>query len=62
MVFQVKSGSEFSDVYMESVVKNLIMDETDEKPKLGLMIMPSFLTGGNVSQSRVNRSGMRTAE
>ncbi|KAI4354845.1 hypothetical protein L6164_003676 [Bauhinia variegata] len=61
-VFQVKSGSEFSDVYMESVVKNLTMDESDEKPKVGLMVMPGFWIGGNVVQSRVYLSGMKVTE
>lgn len=42
-VFQVKRGSEFSDIYMESVVKNLIMgEESDEKPRVGLIVMPGF--------------------
>ncbi|GAB4844346.1 hypothetical protein Ancab_037709 [Ancistrocladus abbreviatus] len=45
-VFQVKKGSEFSDDYMESVVKNLVMDESDHKPLVGLMVMPGFWIGG----------------
>ncbi|KAJ7962158.1 IRK-interacting protein [Quillaja saponaria] len=61
-VFQVKRGSEFSEVYMESVVKNLIMDESDENPKVGLMIMPGFSIGGSVIQSKVYLSGMKIAE
>ena len=61
-VFQVKRGSEFSEVYMESVVKNLVMDESDEKPKVGLMVMPGFWIGGSVIQCRVYLSGMRVAE
>ncbi|KAK3195029.1 hypothetical protein Dsin_026339 [Dipteronia sinensis] len=61
-VFQVQSGSEFSEVYMESVVKNLIMDENDQKPKVGLMVMPGFWIGGSVIQSRVYLSGMKVAE
>ncbi|KAG8477483.1 hypothetical protein CXB51_030653 [Gossypium anomalum] len=31
---------------MENVVKNLIMDESDEKPEVGLMVMPGFWIGG----------------
>ncbi|KAK9035961.1 hypothetical protein V6N11_077983 [Hibiscus sabdariffa] len=58
-VFQVKRGSEFSEVYMESVEKNLTMDETDEKPKVGLMVMPGFWIGGSVIKSRVYLSGMK---
>ncbi|KAE9610756.1 hypothetical protein Lalb_Chr07g0189991 [Lupinus albus] len=61
-VYQVKGGSEFSDVYMESVVKNLIMDDNDEKPKVGFMVMPGFWIGGSVIQSKVYLSGMKVAE
>ncbi|XWS45912.1 hypothetical protein CRYUN_Cryun14cG0020000 [Craigia yunnanensis] len=61
-IFQVKRGSEFSEVYMESVVKNLIMDETEQKPKVGLMVMPGFWIGGGVIQSRVYLSGMKVNE
>ncbi|XVF22734.1 hypothetical protein REPUB_Repub12eG0196300 [Reevesia pubescens] len=61
-VFQVKRGNEFSEVYMESVVKNLIMDETEQKPKVGLMVMPGFWIGGSVIQSRVYLSGMKVNE
>ncbi|KAL5571561.1 hypothetical protein UlMin_021158 [Ulmus minor] len=61
-VFQVKRGSEFSEVYMDSVVKNLIMDENEKKPEVGLMVMPGFWIGGSVIQSRVYLSGMKIAE
>ncbi|GAV78656.1 DUF641 domain-containing protein [Cephalotus follicularis] len=61
-VFQVKRGSDFSEVYMESVVKNLIMYESDKKPKVGLMVMPGFWIGGSVIQSRVYLTGMKFAE
>ncbi|GMH00600.1 hypothetical protein Nepgr_002439 [Nepenthes gracilis] len=61
-VFQVKKGSEFSDVYMESVVKNLVMDESDQKPLVGLMIMPGFSVGGSIIQSLVYLTGMKVAE
>ncbi|WCJ22884.1 hypothetical protein M5689_004947 [Euphorbia peplus] len=60
-VFQVKRGSEFSEVYMESVVKNLILEE-NQKPSVGLMIMPGFWIGGSVMQSRVYLSGVKVAE
>ncbi|KAG6669729.1 protein GRAVITROPIC IN THE LIGHT 1 [Carya illinoinensis] len=61
-IFQVKKGTEFSEVYMESVVKNLILDESDQKPKVGLMVMPGFWIGGSVIQSQVYLSGMKVAE
>ncbi|XWS77225.1 hypothetical protein CRYUN_Cryun01aG0243400 [Craigia yunnanensis] len=60
--FLVKRGSAFSEVYMESVVKNLIMDGTDQKPKVGLMIMPGFWIAGSVIQSRVYLSRMKVNE
>ncbi|GAA0151275.1 hypothetical protein LIER_10028 [Lithospermum erythrorhizon] len=61
-IFQVKKGTEFSDVYMESVVENIVMDETDQKPKVGLMVMPGFWIGGSVLQSRVYLTGVQVAE
>lgn len=61
-VFQVNKGSEFSEVYMESVIKNLIIDENDQKPTVGLMVMPGFWIGGSVIQSRVYLSGVKVAE
>ncbi|XP_050236644.1 protein GRAVITROPIC IN THE LIGHT 1 [Mercurialis annua] len=60
-IFQVKRGSEFSEVYMESVVKNLILDE-NKKPSVGLMVMPGFWIGGSLIQSRVYLSGVKVAE
>ncbi|GLU00445.1 hypothetical protein SLE2022_178170 [Rubroshorea leprosula] len=61
-LFQVKRGSEFSEVYMESVVKNFVMVENDQKPKVGLMVMPGFWIGSSVIQSRVYLSGMKVDE
>uniref|UniRef100_A0A2P2JJH3 Uncharacterized protein n=1 Tax=Rhizophora mucronata TaxID=61149 RepID=A0A2P2JJH3_RHIMU len=61
-IFQVKRGSEFSEVYMESIVKNLVLDGTDQKPRVGLMVMPGFWIGGSVIQSRVYLSGVKVAE
>lgn len=61
-IFQVKRGIEFSEVYMESVVKNLILAENDPKPRVGLMVMPGFWIGGSVIQSRVYLSGVKVAE
>ncbi|CAL5398003.1 unnamed protein product [Camellia sinensis] len=61
-VFQAKRGSEFSEVYMESIVKNLVVDEGDEKPKVGLMVMPGFWIGGSLIQGRVYLTGMKVAE
>ncbi|XP_057500008.1 protein GRAVITROPIC IN THE LIGHT 1 [Actinidia eriantha] len=61
-VFQVKRESEFSDVYMDSLIKNLVVDETDQKPKVGLMVMPGFWIGGSLIQCRVYLTGTKVAE
>ncbi|KAF8413021.1 hypothetical protein HHK36_000995 [Tetracentron sinense] len=61
-IFQVKTGSELSEVYMESVVKNMVVDESDHSPKVGLMVMPGFWIGGSVIQCQVYLSGMKCAE
>ncbi|EYU30553.1 hypothetical protein ABFS82_14G146700 [Erythranthe guttata] len=61
-IFQAKRDSEFSEVYMESVVKNFILEDGDEKPKVGLMVMPGFWIGGSVIQSQVYLTGVKVAE
>jgi hypothetical protein len=61
-VFQVKKGSEFSEIHMESVVKNIALDESAERPKVDLMVMPGFLIGTSVIQCRVYLSGVNCAE
>ncbi|KAL9228857.1 hypothetical protein vseg_004392 [Gypsophila vaccaria] len=61
-VFQVSKGNDFSDAYMESVVKNITVDGNDQKPKVGLMVMPGFWVGGTVIQSRVYLTDMKMAE
>ncbi|CAH1416137.1 unnamed protein product [Lactuca virosa] len=61
-VYQVSKGCEFSEVYMESVVKNFVVDESGEKPKVGLMVMPGFGIGGSVIQCRVYLTGIKEIE
>ena len=58
----MKKGSEFSDSYMESVVKNIVVDEKEENPRVGLMVMPGFWIGGSVIQSRIYVSGVKVLE
>ncbi|KAK6142922.1 hypothetical protein DH2020_023270 [Rehmannia glutinosa] len=55
----VKRDSEFSEVYMESVVKNFIIEDGDQKPKVGLMVMPGFWIGGSVIQAQVYLTGVK---
>lgn len=61
-VFQVNKGNEFSEVCMQSVVKNIVMDENDQTPKVGLMVMPGFWIRGTVIHSRVYLTGVKVAE
>ncbi|XP_077235478.1 protein GRAVITROPIC IN THE LIGHT 1-like [Tasmannia lanceolata] len=61
-VFQVRNGSEFSEVFMESVVKNVIVGDGDDKPKVGFMVMPGFRIGGSVLQCLVYLSGVKCTE
>lgn len=61
-VFQVKRESEFSEVYMESVVKDYVIDENGGAPKVGLMVMPGFYIGGSVIQCQVYLTGVKLAE
>ncbi|KAK1286905.1 hypothetical protein QJS10_CPB20g01494 [Acorus calamus] len=60
-VFQVSKGTEFSEVYMESVAKNVVMGEGGERPTVGLMVMPGFMIGATVIQSQVYISGVKCA-
>ncbi|KAG6407691.1 hypothetical protein SASPL_130688 [Salvia splendens] len=46
-------GNEFSEVYMDSVVKDFVVEDGDEKPKVGVMVMPGFWIGGSIIQSQV---------
>ncbi|KAL6560373.1 Golgi SNAP receptor complex member 1-2 [Orobanche gracilis] len=61
-IFQVKRDSEFSEVYMESVVKDFVVENGGEKPKVGLMVMPGFWIGGSAIQSQVYLTGIKVAE
>lgn len=62
-IFQVKRDTDFSEVYMDSVVKNFIMEEdNDHKPKVGLMVMPGFWIGGSIVQAQVYLTGIKVSE
>ncbi|WOL19134.1 protein of unknown function DUF641 [Canna indica] len=55
-VFQVTRGDDFLDDYMESVVKDEVLmdDESNQKAKVGLMVMPGFVSGkDHVIKSKV---------
>lgn len=54
IVFQVNNGSGFSELYMENVVDDMVMDESvKEKSKVGVMVMPGFWVAGELIRSRV---------
>ena len=61
-LFQVREGTEFSEVYMESIVKNVIVGEGDQRAMVGFMVMPGFKIGGSVIQCQVYLSGAKCAE
>ncbi|XP_051145618.1 protein GRAVITROPIC IN THE LIGHT 1-like [Andrographis paniculata] len=62
-IFQVKRDAEFSEVHMESVVKNFIVDDSgDQKPKVALMVMPGFWMGGSIIQAQVYLTGIKVSE
>ncbi|CAN4111775.1 unnamed protein product [Withania somnifera] len=61
-VFQVKRGADFSEAYMESVLENFIANENEEKPKVGLMVMPGFYVGGGAIKCRVYLTGVKVIE
>ncbi|KAJ1701759.1 hypothetical protein LUZ63_001538 [Rhynchospora breviuscula] len=62
-IFQVRQGTDFSEVYMESVVKDIVISgEGGERPKVGLMVMPGFMIGTSVVQSKVYLSGVKCAD
>ncbi|KAK1310555.1 hypothetical protein QJS10_CPA08g01941 [Acorus calamus] len=52
-VFQVSKGTKFSEVYMKSVVKHVVMGESGKRSKMGLMVMPGFMIGATVIQSQL---------
>ena len=62
-IFQVKKGSEFSGLYMESLIPiedrldDYHHDHDQKKNTVGLMVMPGFLIGETVIKSRVYISG-----
>ncbi|CAN6463248.1 unnamed protein product [Victoria cruziana] len=64
-IFQVKKGTEFSEVYMESVVKNVVPaddDRENDSGKVGFTVMPGFKIGASVIQCKVYLSGMKCAD
>ncbi|KAK1272861.1 hypothetical protein QJS04_geneDACA012352 [Acorus gramineus] len=61
-VFQVRRGTDFSEVYMESVAKDVVFSEGGEMPKAGLMVMPGFMIGATVIQCQVYLSSVKYAD
>ncbi|KAK1327143.1 hypothetical protein QJS10_CPA01g02692 [Acorus calamus] len=61
-VFQVRRGTDFSEVYMESVAKDVVLSEGGEMPKAALMVMPGFMIGATVIQCQVYLSSVKYAD
>ncbi|KAM3322957.1 hypothetical protein CQW23_01492 [Capsicum baccatum] len=61
-VFQVNRGTDFSEVYMASVLENFTVDENEEKPKVGLMVMPGFYVGGTAIKCQVYLTGVKVTD
>ncbi|CAN4125848.1 unnamed protein product [Withania somnifera] len=60
--FQVKRGADFSEGYMESVLENFTVNENEEKPKVGLLVMPGFYVNGSVIKCQVYLTGVKVTE
>ncbi|KAJ0962061.1 hypothetical protein J5N97_029896 [Dioscorea zingiberensis] len=60
-IFQVGRGTEFSNVYMESVVRRIAPKRFDcakgPRPKVGFTVVPGFTVGRTVIQCRVYLEG-----
>lgn len=57
-IFQVSRGTEYSSVYMESIVRPNTFSASKEvgktvRPKVGFTVVPGFRLGGTVLQCRV---------
>ncbi|XP_010919476.1 protein GRAVITROPIC IN THE LIGHT 1 [Elaeis guineensis] len=62
-IFQVAGGTEFSMVYMESIVRGAVTMGSDHgkksRPKVGFTVVPGFRVGKTVIQSRVYLNGLK---
>ncbi|KAG1338132.1 putative protein GRAVITROPIC IN THE LIGHT 1 [Cocos nucifera] len=59
--FSVERGDDYSNVYMESVVNQVLLTENGEKLKVGFAVMPGIKIGGTIIQCRVYPSRMQTS-
>ncbi|WOL10097.1 hypothetical protein Cni_G18851 [Canna indica] len=62
-IFQVARGTEFSMVFMESIVRKVhkvhMDQESPSRPKVGFTVVPGFRVGKTVVQSRVYLDGSK---
>lgn len=60
-IFQVRRGTDFSVVYMESVVHGVLSgyDALDGRPKVGFTVMPGFRVSKAVIQCQVYLTGIK---
>ncbi|KAK8945966.1 hypothetical protein KSP40_PGU008104 [Platanthera guangdongensis] len=61
-IFQVRGGTEYSEIYMKSIVKNVVLNDGAQRAKVGVMVMPGFMVGGSVIQSQVYLTDVMYAE
>eukprot|EP01018_Ginkgo_biloba_P015222 Gb_22635 [translate_table: standard] len=63
-IFQVRKGKDFSEVYMESIVKNVELadDSAGLRPKVGFTVMPGFGVGKTIIQCQVYLTGMKSID
>ncbi|KAK8967292.1 hypothetical protein KSP40_PGU006041 [Platanthera guangdongensis] len=61
-MFQVRSGTEYSEIYMKSIIKNVVLNDGQQRAKVGVMVMPGFMVGGSVIQSQVYLTDVMYAE
>lgn len=63
-IFQVRKGTDFSEVYMESIVKNVELADNSVglRPKVGFTVVPGFRVGKTIIQCHVYLTGMKSIE
>lgn len=63
-IFQVRKDTDFSEVYMDSIVKNVESGDgaVGLRPKVGFTVMPGFRIGKTIVQCQVYLTGMKSID